>query len=209
MYSIALLKAVLYFCVCCGFVFINFAQESKENKKKEEKPDPSVSVRFVKAALGKKHTSREVRDLGRLLKQNPVIKYSLWTMSVDLDDGRDDNALFLTWKEKGISMTIVDEKITLITLYYINQEGMQTYCGEVPEGLMLSDTIDSVKKKLGNPENIVELPARSIKGSAKQWEEVWLDYSKKGVLVIFRRPEEMGGKWSLYSIGLSPPASGD
>jgi hypothetical protein len=162
-------------------------------------PQPRFST--ILATLGKNHTSKEVRALGRSLKENPMIEYSLWGWS---EDGEDEDRLFyLIWRAKGISVNIEDGKVVLVSLYNDCPEGYRRYRGELPTKLTFDDDVETVEKKLGKPEEVTELLPREVKGSTKMWEEVWLDYPSKGLEIILRRP--VGGTWTINTIKATCP----
>ena len=159
---------------------------------------------ILKATLGKKPNGKEVRTLGRLLKIDPIISYSMWNEPIAWDKGEDDIWFFLIWKTQGITLNVYEGTVSMVTIYNSKPEGYRRYLGEIPEELFFEDDIESTQKKLGKPEELTILPARKVKGSMIEWEEVWLDYSKKkGLEVILRRPKD--GKWAIDCIKIWLP----
>lgn len=161
-------------------------------------PKPGVAV--IRATIGKTHTGKEVRALGHVLKQDPVIHYSLWWFTDDEDQEGDeeDHLFFLTWKAQGISLNVTDGKVSMVALYNKIPEGYARYQGELPKGLTFEDDLEGVQKKLGEPDKVTELPARPVSGTDREWEERWLQFHQHGLALIVRRP--VGGNWTIHTI---------
>ncbi len=100
----------------------------------------AISSATLKSILGKSLDSREVAGYFSRFSRPPEVTGPYF-----------DGSVYYSWKENGISVMLEAGKVKAIILYAGNSEGFSQYKGEIPNGLMFSETRESVEKRLGIP----------------------------------------------------------
>jgi len=175
---------------------------------------PQPPLHLLRAALGKNHLGKEVRAVTRALGEYPTLRPNRVVFSAPADvfggpawqdDGRLDDAYYLTWKTRGIEMAFRFGELAAIFLYNEKADGFDRYPGELPGGLTFGDDPTAIERKLGQPDQWDELSdIRKVGG--KLQDELWMTYDDSnglGIWIILRRVQRE--PFTIHSIHLSKP----
>jgi hypothetical protein len=114
---------------------------------KPTRASAKVTVEMLRGLLGKGHFSQEAQALRELLVSPPTAIYLT----------KFEKFFYHNWKDEGISVHYDEEsKVANVFLYSEGHDGYRQYAGEMPAKLAFGDTPAEVRKKLGDPEGVVE-----------------------------------------------------
>jgi hypothetical protein len=156
-----------------------------------DKPRASakVTVEMLRGLLGKGHFSQEAQNLRELLGSPPTASYHI-TLG---------KCFYHSWESEGLDIKFdEDNKVICCFLYGEGLHGYRQYAGEMPAKLAFGDTPADVRKKLGDPEGVVEGEDTVRAHWQYPSKGLWVDFSvgdtrdakAKLVLVIIGEVEE-------------------
>ena len=150
----------------------------------------------LQASLGQPPVSPEVKTVATALGSRPTFSYAYW-------DGTHTSVkstlFYLTWKDRGIDLSIEDNRVTAAWLYNQDADGHARYVGELPDGLTFDDNLDAVAKKLGPADEEPAIAERRTT-TGTTYELVIGSYRKGTVDVQFHRPK--GDRERIHAIAL-------
>jgi hypothetical protein len=145
-------------------------------------------------ALGKSHFSNAVYSIRKQMKVEPTAYYG------SPITGR---VFYHNWKGHGLSLTFNKSKLSTIYFYSQGHDGFTGYKGALPFELTFASDAATVRKKLGDPEEVV-VGRSDEKGMTIDNTEYL--YPKKGISVAFstgENPEKM--KATIAYIAMHKP----
>jgi hypothetical protein len=188
---------------CLAVLVVPFALAAGSAAPVPKADPPRVKAATLRAALGKTHLGKEIRDVTRGLGECPVIRLSrLDYQTADKDDGKEDDAFALTWKAHGVEMAFERGVLKAIFVYSKGADGFDRYPGELPGGVSFADGPDQVERKLGKAGRREEFPEVRKVGGEPQ-DELWLQYPAQGVWIILRRLP--GDPYAIHTVHLYEP----
>jgi hypothetical protein len=108
---------------------------------------PAFDVVFLRSLIGESHLSDKLDRVRQKFGNDPVASYFT-------DSGKP--CFYHSWKIRGFGVRYDgDSQVTAVFLYAAGVEGFEEYKGELPERLSFKDSIDEVRKKLGQEERFL------------------------------------------------------
>jgi hypothetical protein len=164
----------LALCLLLGGSVVSVSAQEAEKARK------TIPIAELRAALGKDHLSQELFALREVLGFESVATYL---------DPKLSGGFYNSWPSKGVEMRFDREgKLKHVTLYSgrkLTPDCKEAkYTGELPEKLSFDDTMASVRRKLGQPEE-------TFRGFVGTEEDslppvcATYNYPSKGIIVCF------------------------
>jgi hypothetical protein len=164
----------LALCLLLGGSVVSVSAQEAEKARK------TISIAELQEALGKDHLSQELFALREVLGFESVATYL---------DPKFPGGFYNSWPSKGVEMYFDRKgKLKHVTLYSgrkLSPDCKEArYTGELPKKLSFDDTMASVRRKLGQPEETFRGFVGSEEDSLPPFCATY-DYPSKGILVGF------------------------